>query len=370
MGFFRKLEDEIKDVGRKIDKELIRPVAKTVEAVVTDPKKLALVAAAIYLGPAVSTKLGSITGLSGTKLAVATGATLSGGTAALSGASGKEILQSVLLGGLTAGASAGYADTIGQSFGLEAGSIASKAAGNAVIAGAKTGVTGGNVLESMVISSISSALANKGGFDATEFEGSLAKPGVDDYQMTTDFGTGVDYSMGSNLTFPKTSGIDLDDGSGLGFQQPSSRNLNMMGGGQGLTATKTSGAVLAGTDPVGVTSKDLKRGFKVAGSLIAADAVKQQVSTTTSSNKMTMPSATDPNKNIYEGAPLEGFGVYKFTDSNTGKIKYIPFVNEESLLPVPTGSNWVKSRYAKGGFVSKKETRTSTRSKGLASRRA
>ena len=188
--------------------------------------------------------------------------------------------------------------------------------------------------------------------------------------MTTDFGTGVDYSMGSNLTFPKTSGIDLDDGSGLGFQQPSSRNLNMMGGGQGLTATKTSGAVLAGTDPVGVTSKDLKRGFKVAGSLIAADAVKQQVSTTTSSNKMTMPSATDPNKNIYEGAPLEGFGVYKFTDSNTGKIKYIPFVNEESLLPVPTGSNWVKSRYAKGGFVSKKETRTSTRSKGLASRRA
>jgi hypothetical protein len=369
MGFFRKLEDEIKDVGRKIDDELIRPVAKTVEAVVTDPKKLALVVAAIYMGPLVSAKLGSVTGLTGAKLAAATGATLSAGTAALSGASGKEILKSALLGGLTAGASAGYADTIGQSFGLEAGSIASKAAGNTVIAGVSTGITGGNVLESMVISSISSALANKSGFDATEFEGSLAKPGFDDYQMTTNFGTGIDYSLGSNLNFPKTDGINIDGPSGLGIQQPTSQNLNMMGGGQGLTATKTDGKTLAGKDPVGVTGEDLKRGLRVAGTLVAADAAAQQVSNTTS-RRAIVPPVVDPNKNIYEGAPLEGFGVYKFTDSNTRQIKYIPFVNEESLLPVPTGSNWVKSRYAKGGFVSKKETKISTKSKGLASRRA
>lgn len=367
MGFFREVEDEIKNVGRKIDDELIRPVAKTVEAVVTDPKKLALVAAAIYLGPAVSAKLGGITGLTGTKLAVATGATVSGGTAALSGASGKEVLKSVLLGGLTAGASAGYADTIGQSFGLEAGSIASKAAGNAVIAGVKTGVTGGNVLESMVISSISSALSNKGGFDATEFEGSLAKPGFDDYQMTTNFGTGIDYSLGSNLNFPKTDGINIDDRSGLGIQQPTSRNLNMMGGGQGLTATKTDSTVLAGKDPAGVTAKDLKRGLRVAGTLVAADAAAQQVSNTTSP-KAIVPPVTDPNKNMYEGAPLEGFGVYKFTDSNTGQVKYIPFVNEESLLPVPTGSNWVKSRYAKGGFVSKRKSEKTGKSTSFVTR--
>lgn len=51
------------------------------------------------LAPGASSLLGSVTGLTGAQLAAATGATLGGGTAALSGASGEDILKGALLGG-------------------------------------------------------------------------------------------------------------------------------------------------------------------------------------------------------------------------------------------------------------------------------
>lgn len=65
MGFFRKLEDEIKDVGRKIDDELLQPVKNTVEAVVEDPKKLLAVGLAIAF-PGAGAMLGAQLGLTGT----------------------------------------------------------------------------------------------------------------------------------------------------------------------------------------------------------------------------------------------------------------------------------------------------------------
>ena len=80
MGFFRKVEDEIKDVGRKIDDEIFQPVAdvgskiddeiiqpvkNTVEAIIEDPKKLAAVAIAIAF-PGAGAAIGAQLGLFGT----------------------------------------------------------------------------------------------------------------------------------------------------------------------------------------------------------------------------------------------------------------------------------------------------------------
>jgi hypothetical protein len=62
MGFFRKVEDEVKDVGRKIDDEILQPVKNTVEAIVEDPKKLAAVALAVAF-PGAGAALGSALGL-------------------------------------------------------------------------------------------------------------------------------------------------------------------------------------------------------------------------------------------------------------------------------------------------------------------
>jgi hypothetical protein len=64
MGFFRKVEDEIKDAGRKIDDEILQPVKNTVEAIIEDPKKLAAVAISIAF-PGAGAALGASLGLTG-----------------------------------------------------------------------------------------------------------------------------------------------------------------------------------------------------------------------------------------------------------------------------------------------------------------
>jgi len=58
MGFAKK-------IGKKIDKGIIQPVLHTVEAIVQDPKKLAMVALSVF-APGVGTALGTAMGLSGT----------------------------------------------------------------------------------------------------------------------------------------------------------------------------------------------------------------------------------------------------------------------------------------------------------------
>jgi hypothetical protein len=62
MGFVRK-------IGRKIDDAIIRPVLNTVESIVEDPKKLAMVALSVF-APGAGTALGSALGLTGTAATV------------------------------------------------------------------------------------------------------------------------------------------------------------------------------------------------------------------------------------------------------------------------------------------------------------
>jgi hypothetical protein len=62
MGFVRK-------VGRAIDDAIIQPVVKTVEAVIEDPRKLAMVALSV-MAPGVGSAIGGAMGLSGTAAAI------------------------------------------------------------------------------------------------------------------------------------------------------------------------------------------------------------------------------------------------------------------------------------------------------------
>ena len=57
MGWARK-------IGRKIDDKILQPIKHTVEAIIEDPKKLAMVALSVF-APGVGTALGSAMGLSG-----------------------------------------------------------------------------------------------------------------------------------------------------------------------------------------------------------------------------------------------------------------------------------------------------------------
>lgn len=294
---------------------------------------------------------------------------VSGGVSLLSGNSFEDALKSALVGGLTAGATAGYADTIGQSLGFDAGSVASKAAGQAIIAGAKAGITDENVLQSMATAAVTAYMSNKEpSFDATEREGSLAKFGVDD-TMTTDFSAGANYSLTSGLKFGSTEGINVDNrgvGEGYeltggttpftGLQTATSPNLTAMGGGTGITATRDDGTTLAGKDfTTGPSKTDIKTAVKIGGVLMADKAITD----ITMGNNTT--TAATQNKDKYRNAPLAGFRMVKFDDPVGGGSKYIPFVGEKSLLPPPAGYN---KAYAKGGFVSKPVKRN-----GLASRK-
>lgn len=314
-----------------------------------------------YVSTAIAgTTIGGVTLSAGSALTtgVATGL-VSGGASLLGGASFEDALKNALTSGLTAGATAGYADTIGQSLGFDAGSIASKAAGNAIIAGAKAGITDENILQNMAIAAVGTYMANKTpAFDATEREGSLAKLGVDD-TMTTDFGVNADYSLAGNLRFGSTEGINVDnrgvsDGFELtggstpftGLQTSTAPSLTAMGGGQGLTATKPDGSTLAGPDfTTGPSLKDIETAIKIGGVVMAGD---QIIDETIGLGGTT----TTQNKDIYRDAPLAGFKMVKYEDPVTGGSKYIPFVGEEALLPPPTGYN--RATFAKGGFVSRR----------------
>lgn len=343
-------------------------------------KPIAAIALAAYGVPYVSTALGA-TSAGASLVAVGGQAALtgvsagivSGSVSLIGGNSFEDALKGALVSGLTAGATAGFADTIGQSMGFDAGSVASKAAGGAIIAGAKAGITDEDVLTSMATAAVSAYLSNKEpAFDATEREGSLAKLGVDG-AMTTDFGSGADYSLTGGLKFGSTEGIKVDqnfdtgvDGpvdysltSGTtptGLQTSTSPNLTARGGGQGITATRDDGTTLAGEPfKTGLSKTDIKTGVKIAGVLMADKAV-----TNITMGDNTTAAATQ-NKDKYRNAPLAGFRMVKFDDPVGGGSKYIPFVGEKSLLPPPAGYN---KSYAKGGFVSKPVKRN-----GLASRK-
>jgi hypothetical protein len=337
-------------------------------------KPIAGIVLAAYGVPALSTALGatsagaSIVAAGGQAALTATSsAIVAGGTTLVAGGDFDDALKNALVGGITAGAAAGYADKIGQSLGFDAGSIASKAAGNTVVAAVKAGVTDENVLESMVKAALSTAMSAQNDFDATEREGSLAKMGPDDYEMTTDFTTGTSLSLGSNLKFGGT-GLKVDDvqnagmnvgdgavdygignvtgGGGLGLTLPSSPNLNMMGGGQGITAERSDGTTLSGADETGINLKDVKTIAKIGGVLMAGDElIDQTIRPDTSLGAK--------RKDPWRNAPIEGFRMAKYEDPATGKFKYVPFVKDNALLPPPSGYKEI-DYYAKGGFVTKR----------------
>jgi hypothetical protein len=213
----------------------------------------------------------------------------------------------------------------------------------------------------MATAAVASYLSNKEPkFDATANEGSLAKPSFDDSSMTTDFTTGANLNLTSNLKFPSTEGINVDNRAmGDNYDltagttqfetglQDTSANLKAMGGAQGITVGRDDGSVLSGKDfNTGLSTKDIKTAVKIGGVLMAGDEVIDQTIGSSLGSK------SKQSEDIYRDAPLAGFKMVQYEDAATGATRYIPFVGNEALLPPPVGYN--KTSYAKGGFVSRR----------------
>jgi hypothetical protein len=272
MGFFRKVEDKIKDVGRKIDDELIQPVVNTVESVVENPAALAGLALSIA-APGIGTAIGSALGASGAA-AAAIGNAVIGGT--LSEASGGDFLK----GALTAGVGSALGGMVAPELAAATGS---NAVGQAITSGALSELQGGDFLQGAIQGGISGgindaklALADQYinavepgiGYDAstspTELDviaayPELAPAPVIDTTFTPDYslstGAPVIPDMGAQGIQVPTINEVIDvvnqpvdyslpiPNSGLGLVMPTAPNLDSMGGGQGLVIPVDGGVI-------------------------------------------------------------------------------------------------------------------------------
>jgi hypothetical protein len=270
MGFFRKVEKEVKKVGRKIDDEILQPVKNTVEAIVEDPKKLAAVALAVAFpgaGAALGAQLG-LTGaaaqvvgqtlinttlnggdvksavvgaalplvgnagaeaisktltnsnITGTLNTVLTKAVTQGTTAALLG---KDPLAAFVLGGASAGVSLITQDIPGFS---ELPDAAKNAVNTAVVAQISKGDVGSAVTTSLINDAISYATKaiedykkNPGGItnrvvDEAIPQGDIAGIVEEDKFDISKIGLGTDvktdYSLASGVTLPSTEGLKVE----------------------------------------------------------------------------------------------------------------------------------------------------------------
>lgn len=282
---------------------------------------------------------------------------VSGGVSLLSGNDFEESLKAALVSGATAAATAGYADKIGQSLGFDAGSVASKAAGNAIIAGAKAGVTDQNILAEMAKSAVTTYMSNKDGVIKAADE---------------DLAAGLDPRYGSNQTYdafmtesmtpearasietqidPSQMGPQTAEKLSTGFESYLNESTF------DATATQGSLAKEVKEPGSGLSAKDIKTGIKIAGVFLAGNEVVNPILDSGLGSRPSSSSSVDK----YRNAPIAGFKMVKYDDPTSGGSKYIPFIGEEALLPPPEG---YERKYAKGGFVSKP-----TKRNGLAARR-
>lgn len=187
--------------------------------------QFALMTAAMMGAPYLSSAIGGVTGLTGANLAAATGATIGGTSAALTG-------QDPLKGALVGGAG-GYAGaTLGG---------ATSPTGTGVDLGTATGADL-DLFYDM-------GPAQTGGVNlGTATTGSTTGGTMLDYSMPTARGglglqgtAALDGTLSSGLAAPAGGSL----GGGLGLTASTAGNLGYMGGGQGLTANAIGGGTLS-----------------------------------------------------------------------------------------------------------------------------
>ena len=151
MGFFRKVEDEIKDVGRKIDDQILQPVKNTVEAVLDDPKKLLALGISIAF-PGAGALLGTKLGLTGVAARVVGQAMLN---TAINGGDVKSAVLAAAIPVVGRTAAAGISSTLAES-GIE-GAL-NKTITNSLVQGGTAAALGKDPAAAFLFGGVSSAV--------------------------------------------------------------------------------------------------------------------------------------------------------------------------------------------------------------------
>jgi hypothetical protein len=151
MGFLRKVEREVKNVGRKIDDEILQPVKNTVEAIIDDPKNLLAVGIAIAF-PGAGAFLGAQLGLTGVAAQVVGQAMLN---TAINGGDVKAAVISAAIPVVGQAAASSISSTLAQS-GIE-GAL-NKTITNSLVQGGTAAALGKDPSAAFLFGGVSSAI--------------------------------------------------------------------------------------------------------------------------------------------------------------------------------------------------------------------
>jgi hypothetical protein len=214
---------------------------------------------------------------------------------------------------INAAISGGLGTMAGESAGLT-GDVASTV-GTSVVSGIAASFRGQDATDAMITGAVTGYLSNtkttnKTGYDATEFEGSLAKE-TTDYNIDDGLDTGFDATEFEGSLTKKT-----DDGNFLSTVGDAASKV--------FTGMSGAAAVKAGVLTGLATTTNKSNDLTISGGLGGR-------TTTTDTSAMNL-----SQDDLYKDAPIKGYHMKQNAEG-----RYIPYIGDRALL-------------AKGGFVSKR----------------
>lgn len=315
--------DVVEDVGDFVF-DALDSVTDTIDNLMENPTALISVGLSLAV-PGIGSMIGSALGATGTAATVLGNSIMNG---VMSEASGGDFIEGAFASAVTGGFGS-YAGDVGAVLGIEDAALA-KTVGNAVTKAGSAAVLGkdvaGTFLETAIVDGITT-----GAFKSST-------TGAPD--ITPD---NIDIGGGWSPAGPDMTPDNIDIGGGW--------NPVDIITGAGVDATEREGT-LAKEAP----GLDWKGAAKTAVKFAAAAGAGPAIATTVAraGDKTELPSFTyreKQGKELYKTAPIAGYEMVKMQD-DSGQVKYIPFVNDKALLPVPAG--FKRAPMARGGFVQRR----------------
>ena len=324
---FEGVGDILEDVGDFVT-DTLDSVMDTVDNLMDNPTALISIGLSLAV-PGIGGMIGSALGASGTAATVLGNSIMSG---VMAEASGGDFIEGAFASAVTGGMGA-YAGDVGAVLGIEDAALA-KTVGNAVTKAGSAAVLGKDVastfLETAVVDGITSGA----------FKSATSAPAPDMKPDNIDIGGGWN-----------PAGVDTTPD-----------NIDIGGGWNPADVITSAGSVADATEREGTLAKeapglDWKGAAKTAVKFAAAAGAGPAIATTVAraSDKTTELPAINyrekKGKELYKDAPMSGYEMVKIQD-DSGQVKYIPFINDKSLLPVPAG--FKRAPMARGGFVQRR----------------
>lgn len=318
--------DVVEDVGDFVF-DTLDSVTDSIDNLMENPTALISIGLSLAV-PGIGAMIGGALGATGTAATVLGNSIMSG---VMAEASGGDFIEGAFAAAVTGGMGQ-YAGDVGAVLGIEDAAMA-KTVGNAVTKAGSAAVLGKDV--------------------ASTFLETAIVDGITTGAFTPSTSTGPDITPDN---------IDIGGGWNPAAVDTTPDNIDIGGGWNPADIIASAGSVIDATEREGTLAKetpglDWKGAAKTAVKFAAATGVGPAVATTVTraaDKSAALPAINyreKKGKELYKDAPIAGYEMVKMQD-DSGQVKYIPFINDKSLLPVPAG--FKRAPMARGGFVQRR----------------